>query len=393
MVCLGAILQQNFSAVGLDTADFQPTQRQELRRRSIYQPECEDISDESDHETLARRSAAQIYRENLELVQDIMGLARLEDKIKATFTMGLTKKDMKQKLPVAEDYANMFGELQAEWKAESGSKRAVKKLGIPYDVGAVPQRSQPRMSNYEIEGMTWKATAVPSEIFLLGSSLYKGKDKPLLRLDDKRMSDLESSNREVLNIASYLQWFTKAMDSRLNDIMGKLQNEPVSFEEWQDIWNDARETQELLGSVVKGHHDIVKNSMSEIGTMILTRRDAWLDRFKEHLPKEMLLRLRHADPNGDTLFGQPLLQEAMEIAQKKKVEKVQDKILYSQYDGKKGEGKKDFQKRDFRESDQGKNEGGSNKGSANTRGYRGGRGRGRGRGQSFERRQRGQKPT
>ena len=71
----------------------------------------------------------------------------------------------------------------------------------------------------------------------------------------------------------------------------------------------------------------VKNSVFNVATLMLCRRDVCLDKVKDVLPKESLLELRAADLNMDKLFGMEAVEKTQEQARLDKKVKVLDFIL------------------------------------------------------------------
>ena len=121
---------------------------------------------------------------------------------------------------------------------------------------------------------------------------------------------------------SYLDMFTAASIASLDSVCGRLEeggaemgpivdslapyNVPAEilskleafgkteYEVRQDTWNSVQDVVGLLHSVGKTVQSCVKNSVDVIASSMLTRRDAWLEKIKEVLPKEQLLELRVA---------------------------------------------------------------------------------------------------
>ena len=124
------------------------------------------------------------------------------------------------------------------------------------------------------------------------------------------------------------------------------------FKTNQQTWNSCQDTISLLHSVGKAVQGCVNNCVFNVATSMISRRDVWLEEFKDVLPKQELLQLRAADLNTDKLFGREALEVAMDKAKSEKKVKVQDSILAS-HSASKGVGqsknKGGFQRQPFRQ--------------------------------------------
>ena len=68
-----------------------------------------------------------------------------------------------------------------------------------------------------------------------------------------------------------MDWFVTATSKILHGMKDKLQEGPTTRESWQELWNDAQDSIDLLSSVGKGIQDIVKSSINDVGSMVLNQ--------------------------------------------------------------------------------------------------------------------------
>jgi hypothetical protein len=259
----------------------------------------------------------QVYRDRLALVGRALGVTLPEKEKKSTaFAMSVPEMDLapSSSLPASAGFIQCFEEYIGEVRASEGSKRAKAHPGFPMDVGKFPARFNPKMSFYNIQDCPWKQAPAPADHKLLDSSLYGSKYPPSIRVDQAKVQEWEASNREVVSVASHMDWFVSATVAILDGVKSKLEEGPVDHEAWQDIWNDASDATDLLTSVGKGLQDIVKCSVSEVGSLLLVRRDSWLEHMKTKVSKEDIFNLRAGSLNKDTLFGASELVKAQEAA-------------------------------------------------------------------------------
>ena len=184
------------------------------------------------------------------------------------------------------------------------------------------------MSFYNIHECPWKQSLAPVDSKLLESSLYSSKYPPSVRLDQSKVMEWEASSRNIISVSSHMDWFISATVALLDGVKNKLHDEPSDREAWQDLWNDTSDATDLLTSVGKGLQDIVKSSVSEVGSMVVTRRDSWLEYMKSKITKEEVCSLRAGSLNKDTLFGSTELDKVQEVMDQRQASKVHKKILY-----------------------------------------------------------------
>ena len=372
------------------------------------------------------------YKEKLQLVGRLLDIETTKAKKPGNFALsaGLEEPGDTCSLPPSASFMEVFNKYSAELKGEEGSKRAKKRPGEHYDVGAVPRKVKVRMGSYKILDCPWKTTAQSYDRTLLESVLFTGKEPPKMVVPEIRLKDMESASREVVSMLSYMDMFAAASIKALEDVCVKLEDDNPqkeladiveklaargisrnvllqleehgerAFQASQRNWNSCQDTISLLHSIGKSVQGCVKNSVYNIATSMLTRRDAWLEKFKDILPKESLLELRAADLNTDKLFGKEAVEKALEQAKTERKVKVQDSILAAHSAAKAPRtGGKGFQRQPFqniqpqasqqkpqpqqRQQNQGRGgQTGQNRGGYNRGGRGGGSGyyRGRGRG-------------
>ena len=304
------------------------------------------------------------YRDKVELVSKTLGLDVSIEKKQKNFAMSVNASgggSGVKKLPASANFVKEFDRWMGELKADEGSVRSKKKPGEPYDINTFPKRVHPKMVNYEIADCPWKVHGQSFDRRLLQSVLYHGKEAPQIKVKAARLKDWETSQREMLSMLSYMDLFTAASielvrgmavsleedeathKTAVQELLTKLASKGVNLDCLEDVeafgvgvynlkeglWNQAQDTISLLGSVGKGVQDNVKNVVDVVASSMVTRRDSWLDKFRDVLPKESLLKLRTSSLNAEQLFGKEALDSAFEEAREEKKDRVQDTFLAS----------------------------------------------------------------
>ena len=349
----------------------------------------EEQEDQKTISNYARRLA------NLDGVLDL-NLRPCSPKPRTAF--GSYEQTPKLNLPAAEGFSEIMQDFMKEVKAEEGSKRAGSNLHLPLDLARVPARHKPNMTAYRLAGNEWRTSACNYNSSLTSSAAFKVPTVPKVTVEQERVRQWESSAREELTIASYSTWFLKGAREGLRILQQKYldmsHQEGNGFEEeqWRVLWKATENIAEFVDSAGKGVKSIAENSISDIGSMLLTRRDAWLGKLTDNkaISKQEMWDLRTADLNGPALFDQEKLEEIHASASKRENENLQKNLWTGMLNKKASQQKQSFQSRPPGRGNS------SNASSTQGRGQapvfgRGGRG-GRG-GQNFRGKGRGGKPA
>ena len=91
-----------------------------------------------------------------------------------------------------------------ELKEVEGTERAKKRLGRYKYTGTLHKKVKPKMAAYRINDCPWKTTAQSFDRALLESVLYPAKEPPAMKITEERLKDVETSNREMVSMLSYL---------------------------------------------------------------------------------------------------------------------------------------------------------------------------------------------
>lgn len=261
-------------------------------------------------------------------------------------------------LPPAEGFKQGFQKWQSEVEGSEGSRRWHTRPGEPLELRSFPQRKRIKLEPYAIAGRTWQQTPPPANMSLFESQLYGPREEPVSRVKAARVRGWEASARESITCLSYLDWFLSASKAELRNQADQLnQEEGVETEslqailtnltpedrtrvlEWAEgvkeasyrndlaMWTSLLEVIGLIESSARCAQDITATMIDLAGNLTLTRRDDFLERFNERLPREAILKLRSASVNEPKLFNEADLAAAKEVVEARKSAAVQDKFL------------------------------------------------------------------
>ena len=193
------------------------------------------------------------------------------------------------------------------------------------------------------------------------------------------MTAWETMERDQLAIQSHTDWFIRGAMAGLDRMFEELSSLAGSDEVLGRLANSAADIKELLESAGTGVYHMALNSVHLTGSLVLARRDSFLEFMKNSLSRERLWQLRFSDMQGGFLFDQGVLEVAKDEATKRRSESNQDKLIAAIKEStaaKSTPGQKQtkpFQRKPF-QADQGQSQYQSSGGS----GGRGGRGKQRG---------------
>ena len=311
--------------------------------------------------TIGRVIKDSTYEERVQMVGDILDIelptvARKSGK----FVMSLGDKELPEykRLPPSAKYEEKFDEFIQELSAAEGSVRA-KKAGGPLQVGKLPVRRRPKMQFYEIGNCPWSNSAASAQKKMVGSLVENPVGNVRFGVDRLKLC------RENVSILSHQDHFVAA-GMKLFQTMYEC-SEAGEVLDPETVWNFARQGICMMHCAALGVQDLVRNNIWQVGELVTTHRDAWLEKMKETVPATNIEQLRFTPLNTSALFSEETVNQAIEAAGERKHGKVQDRMLkITQARSEK------FVKRTFREEERGQ--------AARGRSQRG-RGQGRGRGQ------------
>ena len=194
----------------------------------------------------------------------------------------------------------------------------------------MPSRNKPKMKAYKLAGEgSWNRVASPHNSSITSSEAFNISSLPKVILDQERVRQWETSAREELTIASYGTWFLQGARQALKDIqqrfiqMGEDDNSPLKSERWgpefKDIWKNTENALQFIDSAGISLKDIAESSVTDMGSMVLARRDAWLSKLvsNKSINKQEMFNLRVTDFNAPSLFDQDELDAIHNKAQKR----------------------------------------------------------------------------
>lgn len=300
------------------------------------------------------------YKEKIKLVGDILQKeVSIIPKPGKNFSMVLEEDGGEEVgLPPSQGFPRAFEKWHNELRGAEGSIRGRQRPGEVCEMYHFPPKPKSGMGAYTIVDRPWQQTAPPANKNLLESSLYRGKEEPFVRVHPAKLKSIETSMRECISILSHMDWFLAASKVELGRQTEELSTREivnteelgVELEDWTSIerrgilawaeqvkdksfnadqttWNSLNSVIALIESAGRCAQDAAKLVIDAVGCTTLVRRDAWLDKFPELLPKETLLGLRGGDVNGEKLFDESMLKTAMEQVEVKKSAQVQERFL------------------------------------------------------------------
>ena len=293
------------------------------------------------------------YAKRLSNLDGLLDLNLKPSSPKAKTAFGSYEQVPKLNLPAAEGFEDIMQGYMKEVKAEEGSKRAGSNLHLPLDLARVPSRHKPNMAAYRLAGNEWRTSACSYNSSLSSSAAFKLQSVPKAMVDQDRLRQWESSAREELTIASYSTWFLKGAREGLKLLqqkfldMSRQEENKFPEEQWRTLWKATENVSEFVDSAGNGVKSIAENSISDIGSMLLTRRDAWLGKLTDNkaITKQEMWDLRTTDLNEPVLFNQETLEQIHSKAEKRENENLQKNIWTGWLNKSKSQQKQNFQSR------------------------------------------------
>ena len=283
------------------------------------------------------------YARRLALVNEYCELGLQPKESEQVTAFGSRESARLVRLPPAEGFGIMFDKVMIEAKGKKGSKRAKNEAKLPLEVGKFPARNKPNINAIEPEGQPWLVNSSQTNTSLSSSQAFNFQGNPKVVMDQERLRIWECSAREEFSLASCNTWFLKAsrigLDKAQESLEGLKKKKKLTDDDWAELWQKMENVQELIDAAGIGAKKMAENAVSDIGSMLLMRRDAWLKKLVESrvITKQDMWDLRLADLNEKLLFNQEDLERIHDKAQKRESEtmtkKIWDNIVREKKDG------------------------------------------------------------
>ena len=327
-----AVVENMETSVGVTEGGLVDYEQSEEEDGYVYtdglDSECDSDNDED--------RLAKDYKEKIKRIRIMSNLSEpstQEGEKKSTArSLDIEGTRVRYLLPASSDFImDRFDNYLKLVKGESSKKKV-----NPMDRASFPALYSPRMANYQVEDCPWKVSFLESDGSLYKSKIYPSENNPPFKCKAKQILDLETNNREALSVGSYTDTFLWAGKRKLQNISKKLnaqlknEEEPVlEKEQMENLHKDAKEALGYLGSAAKGLNDIIKMTVDRVCTLGLMRRDSWFQAFDQSLGRPERLKLRQAELNGNFLFGEDMVQEAIKSVKEDMSDRVKEVILKS----------------------------------------------------------------
>jgi hypothetical protein len=265
------------------------------------------------------------YDERISMVGDILDKQLPMVRKRTTncvMALGSVETPEYKRLPPSTLFHNRFEDFIMEMAAMEGSARA-RKGGQPLPVGKLPGRQRPKMQYYDIGNCPWNVHSVAVQKSIFGTILEKNSSSVNVSVD--RLKEWETMSRESVSILSHQDHFISAGMKIFEKLYEMTENDEELEPEM--VWNVARQGICMMHSAALGVQDMVKNNISQVGEMMMTRRDALLEKMKGKVPPANIEQLRYSALNTPALFDQEAVDKAIEAAGELKSGRVQDQML------------------------------------------------------------------
>ena len=330
-----------------------------------------------------------LYAKRLMLVDSMCELGLQPVEVEEQTAFGAKERVNMVHLPAAEGFPRLLHSYMEEVKGTQGSRRARLEPKLPLDIGRFPSRVRPNPKAIVVEDHPWLNSACQANTSLLSSQCFKFQVPPKIVVDQDKMRAWESSAREEFTMASYNTWFLKAARTGIGNLQQKVSDiteaGKVTKKDWEAVWKSLEKVQGLIDSAGVGTKKVAENCVSDIGSMLLVRRDSWLKKLCEDrvITKQDMWDLRQSDINEQSLFSQIELERIHDSALSRDSNTLTKKLLESlaKNQQKGNQGSQSFRggpSGQPRTSGSSSTRGGSSSGSSRGRGRgRGGRGGGK----------------
>ena len=314
-------LTPEVSIVNPSTNSVQGRQQSDTKTSKEAEHDREEAKD-ADSEVDKQQTST--YRDRIKKVrQMLLGAVGDDDEVEIKTVLSMDKKDKLEKswLPHSESFMSWFQEYNEA--VEQKDKR---------DNSSTSKAFKIKMAQYRIRDNPWQQ--VPKvDTGLMESTILPDFRSPKVLWDMKGTDEMENS-RDMLSVASYVDMFLWASKKMMKDMMEKLDaacyddSPHLDFERIQDLYEGMEEATEFLNSGAIGLKDMVKGTVTNIGSLVIARRYAFIERMERGLSQQMKLNLWKGDINKPALFGEEKLEEVKKMITDNKSDKVQTQFLY-----------------------------------------------------------------
>ena len=284
----------------------------------------------ADEEPMAAGSEHKVtYKDKLALIAMLLD-TELEITPAKGSAYGGAEGEATARLPPATRFKEYLQGYEAELMAQDGSKRAKSHPGAPYELHKGPGRPHVRMSCYEVAKPAWRKVPSGTNSLLTSPSdktLYRPSCAPFVRLDQKKVAEWEAIERDNLSIQSHTDWFIKGSMAGLDQVFQDLSHRATIDKSLESLANTVADMRDLLESAGTGVHHLALNSVHLTGSMLMARRDSYLDIMKDKISKENLFALRFGDLQGPYLFDPSALEAAKRDAERRRADSKQDQLI------------------------------------------------------------------
>ena len=265
-----------------------------------------------------------LYAKRLMLVDAMCDLGLQPVEVEEQTAFGSRERVNLVHLPAAEGFPKMLQNYMEEAKGSRGTHRARFEPKLPLDMGRFPLRVRPNPKAIVVEDQPWLNAASQANTSLISS---QGSSQgltvsatPKIVVDQDKLRSWESSAREEFTMSSYNTWFLKAARTGIEALQQKVSDigeaGRVTKSDWESIGKSLENVAGLIDSAGVGTKKIAENTVSDMGSMLLMRRDSWLKKLSEEkqITKQDMWDLRHSDINEQSLFSQIELDRIQDSA-------------------------------------------------------------------------------
>ena len=231
----------------------------------------------------------------------------------------------------------MFDKSLKEFSGEKGCHRGKGLKVSPVPPKNFPSRFHPSTDRfYRVFDCPWaqKSADRPS---VQGTKVYESKAKtkegqlndfPIMKVKEKQLKDWEEGDREQLAVLNFSDWYLASMKVVLDKCLTVLEEKgTIEGEDRNDMWNDLLEVLSLTDSITKCNQDCTKLAVERIASLVITRRDSWIDRFSSDIDGSLKLQMRHEDLNQSSLFSEESVDKAKRMVKEETTERRQESLL------------------------------------------------------------------
>lgn len=295
-----------------------------------------DEDQEDDYASIPDTSSVpELYRDKLRLVRELEKLETEETVKSNPMVMSVEPEERKARLslPPSAGFLNKFEDFTKVLKGQKAIKGTQKQV---FTSGKFPRLFKPSPSLYSIPECPWKAESLGlgSDLLAATNPVYNSTHPPQVSVDEAVVKKLESSVRQSLNVASYMDHFMFASRELIKGSQEKLDlvqaGDSLSFPDVCEIYDDNKKALGLLQSAAKALSDISVGLVERAGCLVTLRRDAWIKGMPFNLPQVEKLRLRSLSLNADFLFPTEEIEVSKKCLKDYKEGKLQDQVLNSQ---------------------------------------------------------------